>query len=342
MNNLTQNLLAAKTLSDENLLSQLKHLAIEERKLTTQVLELLREVERRKLYCGLGFSSLFEYAVKELGYSEASASRRINSMRLIKDVPSAANSIAMGTLNLSTLSTVQCFLKREQRDRGKTYTVDEKQKLLAKMENRSARECEKILLQVSPQSAKSKETSRAVSPTQTELKVVVSDELMKKFEKIKGLLAHSQPSLSLSQLFEILADRTLEQIDPDRQNERRAQRDERKRAKAGTEQTPVLADAPSTPTSESSLKSRSKRFVPAAIRAAVWQRDEGQCTFVSPETGNKCESQFGLQVDHIVPVALGGASQLSNLRILCASHNTWEAIQKIGHSKMSRYIKDLR
>ncbi|MGK5087199.1 hypothetical protein WDW86_06540 [Bdellovibrionota bacterium FG-2] len=54
-----------QTQSDENLLSQIKLLAAAERRLTTQVLELLREVERRRLYSGLGFSSLFEYAVKE-------------------------------------------------------------------------------------------------------------------------------------------------------------------------------------------------------------------------------------------------------------------------------------
>ncbi len=84
MNNKASANLSARTLSDENLLSQIRCLAAEERKLTTQVLELLREVERRRLFAGLGFSSLFEYAVKELGYSEASVSRRINSMRLLK------------------------------------------------------------------------------------------------------------------------------------------------------------------------------------------------------------------------------------------------------------------
>ncbi len=75
------------------------------------------------------------------------------------------------------------------------------------MENRSARECEKILFQISPESAKRKDKMTVVSATQTEIKVVVSEEVVKKFEKLKGLLAHSNPNLSMAQLFELLADR---------------------------------------------------------------------------------------------------------------------------------------
>ena len=40
----------------------------EERELLTSVLAHLREIERRRLFCDLGFSSLFSYAVEKLGY----------------------------------------------------------------------------------------------------------------------------------------------------------------------------------------------------------------------------------------------------------------------------------
>ncbi len=314
-----------QSLSDVNLLSQIRSLAAEERKLTTQVLELLREVERRRLFAGQGFSSLFEYAVKELGYSEASASRRINSMRLLKDVPGAAALIEKGALNLSTLSSVQCFLKRDERAKGRAYSPAEKRDLLSKMENRSARECEKILVEISPESAKPKLQSRAVLPGQTELRVVASDALMQKFEKIKGLLAHSHPNLELPELLELLADRTLEGIDPEKKGERRAK-------SVAVKVVRSVLSSP-TPTSESG------RYVSAPVRRQVWQRDGGKCTFVSPETGRKCESLFGLEVDHILPVALGGGSDLDNLRLLCSCHNKWEAIQKLGVETMRRYVR---
>ena len=56
-------------LSDEVLLSRIGELARRERELLTQALHHLREIERRRLFASLGFSSMFDYAVTKLGYS---------------------------------------------------------------------------------------------------------------------------------------------------------------------------------------------------------------------------------------------------------------------------------
>ena len=48
------------------------------------------ELHRRRLYLALGCSSLFDYATRELGYSEAAAWRRIKAMRLCGEVDSSA------------------------------------------------------------------------------------------------------------------------------------------------------------------------------------------------------------------------------------------------------------
>ena len=58
-------------LSNEELLTKTKQAALEERKLTLEVLQLLREVEKRRLHLELGYGSIFDYAVKELGYDDA-------------------------------------------------------------------------------------------------------------------------------------------------------------------------------------------------------------------------------------------------------------------------------
>ncbi|MFO0736889.1 MAG: HNH endonuclease [Labilithrix sp.] len=58
--------------------------------------------------------------------------------------------------------------------------------------------------------------------------------------------------------------------------------------------------------------------VRAAVRREVVRRDGEQCTFVSP-SGERCPARTLLELDHRHPRALGGASDASNLRVLCRS-----------------------
>jgi hypothetical protein len=71
------------------------------------------------------------------------------------------------------------------------------------------------------------------------------------------------------------------------------------------------------------------RHIPAAVKRAVRERDQGRCAFVS-ETGKRCESRSILQFDHIEPVARGGESTVENLRLLCRAHNQHAAERAFG------------
>ena len=53
--------------------------------------------------------------------------------------------------------------------------------------------------------------------------------------------------------------------------------------------------------------------LPRDIRLSVWRRDRGRC--------RECGSGFDLQYDHVIPVALGGASSVDNLQLLCGDCN---------------------
>lgn len=53
--------------------------------------------------------------------------------------------------------------------------------------------------------------------------------------------------------------------------------------------------------------------VPRELRRVVFERDGGRCV--------ECGSDFDLQYDHVIPLALGGASTPENLQILCAPCN---------------------
>ena len=90
-----------KDKSNEKLLSALKMLVAEERKLRIQLLRYLKEVESRRLFLEMGYPSLYAFMREELGYSEAATQRRIQAMRLIKEVPEAEEKIESGRLSLS-------------------------------------------------------------------------------------------------------------------------------------------------------------------------------------------------------------------------------------------------
>jgi 5-methylcytosine-specific restriction endonuclease McrA len=65
-------------------------------------------------------------------------------------------------------------------------------------------------------------------------------------------------------------------------------------------------------------------------------RDGGKCTFIG-QNGRRCGSKWNLQIDHIVPFALGGDNSPDNLRLLCGKHNRLEAERVYGSSHMKRF-----
>ena len=76
-----------KNLSPHELIQNTKRLVETERKTTLEILQYLREIDQRKLYLKWGFSSLFDFVVKELNYDHGAAGRRISAMRLIHEIP---------------------------------------------------------------------------------------------------------------------------------------------------------------------------------------------------------------------------------------------------------------
>src|SRR5689334_3902148 len=109
-----------KNVSNESLLANTKALAREERRITIEVLHHLREIERRRAYAERGYATLFDYATQELGYSSSSASRRINSMKALKDMPELESAIEEGKLSITTVAQVQTFLRQEKFQNQKT------------------------------------------------------------------------------------------------------------------------------------------------------------------------------------------------------------------------------
>ena len=296
--------------NNSELILELKDLVSQERQMLAQILRYLREVENRKLYLARGYPNLFEFTQKELGYAESAAGRRIQAMRLLKDVPEVEKKIEEGTLSLSVASKVQSFIRQEdfRRRECKAPKLQTKDKLslISQVEGSSARECDKKLAQLSPESARPRDKTRFIDEEVTLVQFSAGSKLMKKIERLKELTSHSNLEGKYEKLFEQAVDSLLDKIDPAKKEERRMKR------KASTPKTSLL------PTSGVSKVSR---HISNSIRDKVWVRDGSRCQYRDRKTGRMCNSKVHLQIDHRYPYSLGGEHDLKNLRLLCASHN---------------------
>ena len=291
-------------LTDQALLAETRLLVEKEREVLTEVLHHLKEIERRRLFSDLKYSSLFDYAVHELKYSEAQAVRRISAMRLLRDLPQIEIQITDGSLSLTNLNLAQSlFLKAKQK--GQAYGLTQKEEVLKTLENKSTREAQKIVFEISPElkSENQKRLSHQVGfgvNLDLGLDALQDLELKKKLTQIKGLFAHTHPKLELAELLHLLCDRMLDQ------------------------------KLPSAPKVKSMPKASVKPLSRAEIYRMVWLRDQARCT--------KCHSIYNLEVDHINPRGMGGEESFENLRLLCRSCNQRAAIQFYGQGKMDVYL----
>ena len=457
-------------LSDRELLRATSTLVRHERHLQGAVIDHLSEIEARRLYLRRGCSSLFDYAVRELGYSDATAGRRIGAVRLCADQPDARERLREGSLTLSAAAELQWAFDRQRR-RGsiagtastapagtvepradalasspaeaaaadsapaagavgsapaEVASADDpvadaapaatpsnsepapplvldaagRQKLVEAAAGKSARQVRRMLADLDPELATPADRMRPLGDGRYELKALIDADCQQGLEQLRGLLSHVDPRMTIGQLVGRVVQEALDRHDPSRPPRRartgsRPAEGDSKPVSASKEQAapepghasavqdaaihvhmtptpesiggatqqPAPASAPSTvqdaaspagttPTAESTeqrapqpngqgatdrraaagrkparaatptAKPRaSGRAIPAAVRRQVWQRDGGRCSYVDRETGRRCNSRHLIEIDHILPYALGGGADPANLRLLCEAHH---------------------
>ncbi|MBL7687005.1 MAG: HNH endonuclease [Bdellovibrionaceae bacterium] len=288
-------------LSNEILVTKLRGLIQEEREISLKILELINEVERRRLHLELGYPSLFDWLTRDLGYSAAAAMRRIDSARLLRKVPTIAKQIESGKLNLTNLARVQSAIRAEEKRTGKQI---EPEQLVNAIEGKSSREVEQHLAQTFPNSAYKADSARAITDNQIRLQVTLSTPQYSELERAREVASHSHFGAPMGEVIGMLAADYLDRKDPLRKKGHTE-------AVAGPEMT-------------------GRRPVPQNVRRLVFQRADGRCEYKNPHTGKVCGSRFQTQIDHIKPVALGGTNAVENLRLLCRAHNAWTAEEIFG------------
>ena len=286
--------------SNKELINQLSNLRGGERETTLKILFHLIELENRGVHRELGYSSLFDYCLRALKYSEASSSRRVTAARALRDNPELATLFLEGKVNLCTIATAAKGLR-------------EKRTEVAEIVGKSKREVELLVAPVIP---RLKERIRPVvlqvrkapllpQPVREERYTIsfsVTKEVYEEFEQVKNQLSGKLGSnLSVESIFKELIRSQLHRI--------------------------VRKSKPAL---------KRSRYIPRSLKQKVRERDNHQCTYRSPD-GVRCGAKSYLHFDHIQPWALGGTTELLNLRLRCSCHNRLHAEQTYGREFMSRF-----
>ena len=345
-----------KNLSPHELIQHTKRLVETERKTTLEILNYFREIDQRKLYLKWGFSSLFDFVVKELNYDHGAAGRRIAAMRLIHEIPQVEDKIKKGSLSLTTVSQAAYFFKAEEKKSLGPISIENKKTILKKMEGSSKRECEKILLALAPENSSLKaERVKSVSSTLNEVTLTIDDALLYKLKKVQDLASHRLQDQKLATVLEFVVDVALKKLELKPKKPKTGSPENLTTAcdnttvKTGTEATIKIGRANLTTTgranttvktcatgraqSAANTPVKKTRYIPALMKRQVWVRDKGACRYKDPLSQRVCGSRKFVQFDHIKPLAKGGPTEVANLRLLCANHNAFMAKLHFGLSK---------
>jgi hypothetical protein len=126
-------------LTDGELLDATTQAAADERRSTVELVELLSEVDARRLYLGEGCSSLFTYCTEVLHLSEPAAYHRIEAARATRLFPVVAACLRDGSLTLTTVALLRPHL-----------TLRNHSQLLVAARNESKREVEHQIACLNP------------------------------------------------------------------------------------------------------------------------------------------------------------------------------------------------
>lgn len=355
-------------LADHALLQALKDLVRQDRATTAALLAHLAEVDARRLHART-CPSMFVYCVRKLGFSEDVAAKRIHAARTARVFPAIFAAVADGRLHLAGVLLLAPVLTKANaaelleaaahKSRREIETllaqrfprpdVPESLRPIALGPARAAASPaampvgESLVPPVLPSASDVTEQSKSyapghvapanatgspktvepppttvalpsapaprdrlapLSPGHFSFESTFDDEIVDLLERAKGLLGHALPSRSRTEVL------------------RRVLRDwvqAAERRKFG------LTDTPRT----SRKRPANERTIPSAIKREVHERDGGRCAFVGDD-GRRCESQDFLEYDHITPLARGGLTTASNVRLLCRTHNQLMAERRFG------------
>jgi hypothetical protein len=82
--------------------------------------------------------------------------------------------------------------------------------------------------------------------------------------------------------------------------------------------------------------SASSRNIPAPVKRAVYERDQGRCRF-EDQNGRRCTETKRLEYHHVKPFGRGGDHRPENVQLRCRTHNLYQGELDYGKALMDRY-----
>lgn len=355
------------TISDDALFGRVEALARTERFTLVDLLIHLGELDSRDACQKKGYASAFAYLTRRLGYAESAAIRRVRVARAARKYPSVLRLLAEGEISLEGTALIQPLLTAENHEslirKACRRSTREIERLVAELSPERAEPRDRIralppapvptppqqtappLPPQTPPPMTPHPTASPVTRPQPEAAAVEPDALAEPaamssaqsaqaemaphpalasaaatprrrrvffgftadeevedwYKEARNLLCHRFPNGDMEQIIGHALWRLVE--------EERAARTLRRK----TEAAPAEG-----------------RRVPKRVEDEVWRRDGGRCAFIGGE-GTRCGETAWLELDHVVPWALGGRSDdPENIRLLCRAHNQSEARRLLG------------
>ena len=322
--------------SDAALSRDLAAAAARDRASTAILLAHIAEFDARKLYLPAAHSSMYSYCVHELRLGEQAAFKRIRAARAARQFPPIFAAIAESRLNISAVVLLAPHLCQENAEELLSAAAGQSQDAIERLlAQRFPRPDVPTLVSAlgpsapppsrtveAPGSGELQLSSRTVeapappqkltplAPQRYALQTTVDQETYDLLRQAQTLLGHQLNSGDIAPVLTRALRLLVRHLE--------------RRKFAATDRPRRRGRSSSNP-----------RHVPAAVKRAVRERDQDQCTFRS-ESGQRCPARTRLGFDHIEPVARGGQATVDGMRLRCRAHNQYAAECTFGAGFMAR------
>jgi hypothetical protein len=300
-----------KSLNDSALIKSAEMIVQKEREIVECLIWHLEEISLRKLYISMGYESLYKCLIHHFKMSETTAYGRITVIEMMKEIPTITRDLKSGELNITNLKHAKTFINKHEKEYKEKLTPEDKSELLEKIKNKTSDEVKQYFASINPEMSLPIDQIKYLDDSHIQIQVTAKKELLAKIDYLKSLISHENISPTYEELLNLAFDAAIEKVEKKKGLFQKPLKSEMKEAKAENSTTQSFASG--TP-----------RYFSRALKRISRAIAKHQCEHVNPN-GRRCPSRFQLQFDHVISFDKGGASDITNIQMLCRVHNNFKS-----------------